>query len=156
MRKETYLTREGYEKLKAELEYLKTTRRREVSKALEEARALGDISENAEYDAAKQEQALLEARIAELEQKLGNARILDTSALPSDRVCIGVKVTLEDEEGKRHVYQLVAPEEADVAQGKLSTLSPLGRGLMGKSPGEEALVETPRGERRFRIVSVER
>jgi len=156
MANETYLTKEGYDKLKAELGYLKGTKRKKVARALEEARALGDLSENAEYDAAKQEQSLLEARVAELELKLGNARILDTTDLPSDRVCVGVTVTLQDEDGGRHTYRLVVPDEADIAEGKVSTLSPLGKGLMGKREGEGAVVLSPSGERRFTVISIER
>jgi len=155
--KVTYLTREGYEKLKQELEYLKSVKRLEVARALEEARAKGDLSENAEYDAAKQERELVEARIAELERKLAFVRIIDDENIPDDKVYIGATVYLEDlDKGEELYYTLVSPEEADFKQRKISTTSPVGKALLGKGVGDEVEIQVPAGVLRYRIVKIER
>ena len=127
----THLTPEGYEKLRKELEYLKTVKRRELSKAIGEARAHGDISENAEYDAAKDAQGLNEKRISELDAKLASAQILDNAAISKDEVLIGATVKLKDLDTKEEiVYTIVAEEEADYEQNKISIQSPVGTGLL--------------------------
>ncbi len=132
MSQEVYLTRAGFEKLMGELERLKTVERRRISKAIGEARLQGDISENAEYDAAKDAQGHCEARIVELEMKLSNVRIIEDQNIPSDRVYIGAIVTLQDTaSGEECKYMLVSPEESDYEHNKLSIFSPVGQGLMG-------------------------
>ena len=154
---EVYLSRAGYEKLREELEYLKNTKRREISKAIGEARAQGDLSENAEYDAAKDEQAHCEARIAELEGKLSEVRIIEDMDIPSDKVYIGAIVTLNDlDSGETIQYMMVSPEEADYEENKLSILSPIGKGLMGKAQDEEIEVQVPAGTLHYKIVKIER
>jgi len=154
---EVYLSRNGYEKLREELEYLKSTKRREISKAIGEARLQGDLSENAEYDAAKEAQGHCEARIAELEGKLANVRIIEDMDIPADKVYIGAIVTLEDlDSGESLQYTMVSPEEADYETGKLSMMSPVGKGLMGKSEGQEIEVQVPAGTLRYKILKIER
>src|SRR3989339_2270036 len=128
---EVYLTREGYEKLKQELEYLETTKRREIAKALAHARSLGDLKENAEYDAAKNEQAHCEKKIAELKDKLSRARIIDPKQIPKNQVFIGAKVLLKDLDTDEELeYMLVSQEEADYEAGKISIESPVGKSLL--------------------------
>ncbi|MHC1590880.1 MAG: transcription elongation factor GreA [Candidatus Helarchaeales archaeon] len=154
---EVYLSREGYEKLRKELEYLKKTKRREISKAIGEARAQGDLSENAEYDAAKDEQGYCEARIAELGGKLSEVRIVEDLDIPSDKVYIGAIVTLNDlDSGETLQYTMVSPEEADYDTNKLSILSPIGKGLMGNPPDVEVEVQVPAGVLHYKIVKIER
>lgn len=154
---EVYLSREGYERLRQELEYLKNTKRREISKAIGEARAQGDLSENAEYDAAKEAQGHCEAQIAELEGKLSNVRIIEDMDIPSDKVYIGANVSLKDlDSGEEICYTMVSPEEADYETNKLSILSPIGKGLMGKAQGEEVDVQVPAGTLRYKIEKIER
>ena len=157
MAQEVYLTRIGYEKLCNELESLKTTERRKISKAIAEARAQGDISENAEYDAAKDAQAHCEARIAELELKLANVRIIENENIPDDKVFIGATVTLRDLENKEEVkYTMVSSEEANYEENKLSIFSPVGKGLMGHRAGEEITIKVPAGTLRYKILKIER
>ncbi len=154
---EIYLTRGGFEKLRKELEYLKNTKRREISKAIGEARLQGDLSENAEYDAAKEAQGHCEARIAELEGKLSNVRIIEDLNIPSDKVYIGARVTLLDVKSSNEAqYMLVSPEEADFEANKLSMLSPIGKGLMGKAVGQEVELEVPAGKLKYKILKIER
>jgi transcription elongation factor GreA len=154
---EVYLSREGYEKLREELEYLKTTKRREISKAIGEARLQGDLSENAEYDAAKEAQGHCEARIAELEGKLSNVRIIEDLNIPSDKVYIGAIVTLQDlDSGETLKYTMVSPEEADYESNKLSIMSPVGKGLLGKSEGQDVDVQVPAGTLRYKVLKIER
>ncbi|MEW5894228.1 MAG: transcription elongation factor GreA [Candidatus Omnitrophota bacterium] len=154
---EVYLSREGYEKLREELEYMKNTKRREIAKAIAEARSQGDLSENAEYDAAKDAQAHCEARIAELESRLSNVRIIEDMNIPADKVYIGAIVTLLDfENGEEIKYSMVSPEEADYDQNKISILSPIGKGLMGKAQNEEVEVKVPAGILRYKIMKIER
>lgn len=150
-----YLTKEGYEKLKAELDELKTTGRKEVAQAIAEAREKGDLSENAEYDAAKDAQGLLELKINELEKTLANARLVDASQLDSSKVTVLSKVKIKNKKsGKQMTYQLVSESEADLKAKKISVSSPMGQGLLGKAVGDTAVVETPRGNIEFEIVDI--
>ena len=154
---EIYLSRAGYEKLRQELEYLKNTKRREISKAIGEARAQGDLSENAEYDAAKEAQGYCEAHISELQGKLSDVRIIEDMDIPADKVYIGAIVSLKDlDSGEEIQYTLVSPEEADYETNKLSILSPVGKGLMGKAQGEEVDVQVPAGALKYKIEKIER
>lgn len=150
-----YLTREGYDKLKAELEEMKTTGRKEVARAIAEAREKGDLSENAEYDAAKDAQGMLEMRINDLEKVLANSRILDESQLDASKVTVLANVTIKNiKTGKQLKYKLVSESEADLKAKKISVSSPMGQGLLGKAIGEVAVVETPRGNLEFEIVDI--
>ncbi len=154
---DVYLTKEGYQRLMEELEFLKTVKRRELSKAVGEARAHGDISENAEYDAAKEAQALNERRIAELEEKLSRGRILDDENIPKDEVLIGATVKLKDLSTEEELeYTLVSELEADYAQGKISISSPVGQGLLGRKENEIAEIKTPAGTLRYKILKISR
>lgn len=154
---DVYLTREGYEKLMHDLEVLKTTRRRELSKAIGEARAHGDISENAEYDAAKDAQGMNEKRIAELEIKLSQARIIENEKMSSDEVLIGAKVLLKDLDTQEELeYMFVSEEEADYAQNKISLSSPVGKGLLGHKLGETVEVKIPAGVLKYKILKISR
>jgi transcription elongation factor GreA len=156
MPKDVILTPEGFEKLKAELEELTTVKRREVAERIKDAREYGDISENSEYDDAKNEQAMLEARIAALEEKLRNATIVDAKELSTDRVQVGTAVKVKDESGKSVTYVIVGSTEANPAERKLSNESPVGRALLGRSKGEEVSVQLPNGaERRLTIEDIE-
>ncbi|TNE51662.1 MAG: transcription elongation factor GreA [Bacteroidetes bacterium] len=151
----TYLTKNGYDKLKAELEELKTTGRQEAARAIAEARAQGDLSENAEYDAAKDAQGMLEMKISELETVLSNARILDESQLDSSQVAILSNVTIKNKKtGKEITYKLVSETEADTRERKISVSSPIGAGLLGKKKGEFAKIETPGGVLEFEVVDI--
>lgn len=150
-----YLTREGYHRLKAELEEMKTNGREDMAKAIAEAREKGDLSENAEYDAAKDAQGMLELRINELEMALSNARILDESQLDSSKVTVLANVTIKNKKtGKQMKYKLVSESEADLKARRISVSSPMGKGLLGKSVGDLAIVETPRGNLEFEIVDI--
>jgi len=155
--KEVYLTAAGHRKLLEELEHLKTVKRRQLSKAIGEARAHGDISENAEYDAAKDAQGLNEKRIAELEEKLAHARILDDTAMPKDEVLIGAKVKLKDlNTDEEFEYTLVAAEEADYESGKISVQSPIGSGLLNHRLEEIVTIKVPAGTIRYKIIKIDR
>lgn len=154
---EIYLTQGGYEKLVEELKFLKTVRRRELSKEVGEARAHGDISENAEYDAAKEALALNEKRIAELEDRLSRARILDNLDLPKDTVTIGAKVMVKDlDSGEELEYMLVSGMEADPKQNKISVSSPIGRGLMLHKVDDTVEIKVPAGVLRYKILEISR
>ncbi|HID97640.1 MAG TPA: transcription elongation factor GreA [Thermodesulfobacteriaceae bacterium] len=149
------ITREGYEKLKAELEQLEKVERHKVIKAIEVARAHGDLSENAEYHAAKEKQGQIEARIQYLHGKLAAAEIIDCKDQDSDRVIFGVHVKLENiDTGDEVTYQLVGPDESDIKQGKISIRSPLGKALLGKYEGDEIEVNTPAGLRTYEILEI--
>lgn len=151
----SYYTREGLEKLKAELAHLKTKGRAEMARQIAEARDKGDLSENAEYDAAKDAQGHLEAKIAQLEETMANARLLDESRVDTDAVSILSKVTIRNRKNNMQVtYTLVSEEEADLKSGKISTLSPIGKGLLGKKRGEVASIKTPAGEMEFEILDI--
>ncbi len=150
------MTQAGYDKLKNELEELKTNGRQQAAKAIAEAREKGDLSENAEYDAAKDAQGMLELKINELEKALATARILDTSQMDTSKVNILCTVTIKNIKiGKELTYQIVSEAEADLKAKKISSSSPIGQGLMGKSVGEIAKVQTPAGEMSFEIISIE-
>jgi len=155
MPKDVILTPEGLANLKSELEELTTRRRREVAQRIKEAREFGDISENAEYDDAKNEQAMLEARIAQLEEKLRSATVIDASSISNDVVGVGSIVHVKDEGGKSTKYTIVGSAEASPAEMKLSNESPVGKALMGRKRGEEVVISTPRGERRLKITKID-
>jgi len=153
----THLTPEGYEKLRKELERMKTTKRRELSKAIGEARAHGDISENAEYDAAKEAQGLNEKRIAELEAKLAAAQIIDDAQMSRDEVLIGATVKLKDaSSGEELEYKIVAEEEADFDTNRISIQSPVGSALVGHKKGETVEIRVPRGVLKYKILKITR
>jgi len=152
----SYYTKEGLEKLKGELSHLKSKGRADISRQIAEARDKGDLSENAEYDAAKDAQGHLEARIAQLEELVGNARLIDESKLDTSSVSILSRVTIKNKKnGASFTYTLVSEEEADLKQSKISTQSPIGKGLLGKKKGDHALIKTPAGEIEFEIVNIE-
>ncbi|MEW6292193.1 MAG: transcription elongation factor GreA [Pseudomonadota bacterium] len=150
------ITLRGAEQLREELKRLKTVERPAVVAAIAEARSHGDLSENAEYDAAKERQGFVEGRIAEVEGKLGNAQIIDPRALDADgRVVFGATVELEDmDEGQTVTYQIVGDDEADIKQNKISLNSPVARALIGKFAGDVAEVQTPGGRREYEILDV--
>jgi transcription elongation factor GreA len=152
-----HLTQEGYDRLNKELHHLATVKRREIAEALEVARAKGDLRENAEYDAAKNEQAHLEKRIHDLQEKLAHAKILDHNAISSDKVYLGAHVTLMDENRKTEIrYMIVSKEEADLKTGKISSESPIGRALIGKSVGDKVEVTIPAGTLKYKVLKIER
>jgi transcription elongation factor GreA len=157
MSHDIFLTQQGYEKLKNELDLLKTVKRREIAKALEKARSMGDLSENAEYDAAKDAQAHLEKRIRELEDKLSRARIIEHEDIPKDKVYIGAKVGLRDEDTEEELeYCLVSPPEADYLLGKISIESPIGKALLGLKVDEVVEIKVPAGILKYKILSIRR
>ena len=154
---EIYLTKSGYQKLMEELETLKTVKRRKLSKAIGEARAHGDISENAEYDSAKEAQGLNEKHISELEAKLAGARIIEDQDMPSDQVLIGANVRLKDlDSGEELEYTLVAGAEADYTQNKISVSSPVGAALMEHKENDEVEIKVPAGTLRYKILKISR
>lgn len=145
----------GNQKLRDELEQLERVERHAVVKAIEVARAHGDLKENAEYHAAKERQGMIEGRIMELKDKLGRAEVIDCSKVSTDRAVFGTVVTLMDMDTDEEItYQLLGPEEADVKQGSISVLSPLGRSILSKEPGDEVVAKTPGGVREFEIVEI--
>jgi transcription elongation factor GreA len=146
----------GAEKLRAELHHLKTVERPAVIQAIAEARAQGDLSENAEYDAAKEKQGFIEGRIAELEGKLSHAQIIDPALLDADgRIVFGATVELEDaESGEAVTYQIVGDDEADIKAGKISVSSPIARALIGKHAGDSVDVQAPGGVRQYEVLDV--
>jgi transcription elongation factor GreA len=150
------LTVTGAEKLRAELHQLKTVDRPRVIAAIQEARSHGDLSENAEYDAAKERQSFIEGRIAEVEGKLANAEIIDPAHIDADGRCVfGATVELEDSDsGEVVTYQIVGEDEADIKSGKISITSPIARALIGKSSGDTAEVQAPGGVRSYEILDV--
>ena len=154
--KEVILTPEGHKKLKAEIEHLSTTKRREVAERIKEAREFGDISENSEYDDAKNEQGLLERRIGELQRRVRNAKVVDPSEAEEDAVDLGTTVTLRlVGKGQERTFQIVGANESDPTSGKLSHASPVGRAVLKKKVGEKVMVSTPRGATEYEIVNVE-
>lgn len=151
----SYMTQEGYDKLKGELDYLKTDARREASAAIAEAREKGDLSENAEYDAAKDAQGLLEAKINELEKAMSNARIISTDDIDTSKVTILAKVKIKNvATSKEFEYKLVSETEASIREKKISINSPIGQGLLGKEIGDIAEVQTPKGTIKFEIMNI--
>jgi transcription elongation factor GreA len=153
--KEVILTPEGFEKLKHEIEHLSTQKRREVADRIRVAREFGDIAENSEYDDAKNEQALLEHRIATLEERLRSARVIDKREIRTDEVSIGSKVRLKDMETNKTVeYHIVGSAEANPAEQKLSNESPVGKAIIGHKKGETVEVTAPRGSLKFKIIDI--
>lgn len=150
------ITKRGYEQLKQELVHLKSVARPENIKAIEEARAHGDLSENAEFDAAKDRQGFLEGRIGELEFKLASADVIDPDSLPKDRAVFGCQVVLENiDTGEEVRYQLVGPEESSIEEGRISVSSPLGKAILGKEAGQEVVLQAPGGRRTYELVEIE-
>ncbi len=152
-----YLSREGYEKLDTELKDLKTRGRKEIAQDIAEARAKGDLSENAEYDAAKEAQGMLEKRISELENALANARILDEKDIKTDKAYLLSTVTILNHKMDKEVqYTLVSPDEADFKKKKISIKSPIGKAILGSEPGDIKEVEVPAGTMKLEIKKIER
>ncbi len=153
----TYYSKEGLEKLKEELHQLKTEGRANIAKAIAEARDKGDLSENAEYDAAKEAQGLHESKIAKLEEVLSNARLIDESKLDTSKVLALSIVKIKNiKNGATMTYQLVSETEADLKSGKISVKSPIAQGLLGKSVGEKAAIAVPAGSMEFEILEISR
>jgi transcription elongation factor GreA len=151
----SYMTPEGYEKLKSELEVLKTKGREDVAKAIAEAREKGDLSENAEYDAAKNAQGMLELKINDMEKVFATARIIDESQLDTSKVTVLTNVTIMNMNNKAEVtYKLVAEAEANLKEKKISVSSPIGQGLLGKAVGDTAQIQTPAGLINFKIIKI--
>jgi transcription elongation factor GreA len=152
-----YLTPEGHEKMKAELKRLKTVDRPNIIAEISRARDLGDLSENAEYHAAKERQVILERKIGELEDKLSRAKMIDMDAVDSDRAFLLSFVRVRDKRtGEEIRYQLVSPDEADFDEDRISVHSPVGKGLLGKGKGEEVRIKVPAGELIYEILDIER
>ncbi len=150
------MTTRGAEALRKELHYLKGEKRKQIIAAIEEARAHGDLSENAEYHAAKEEQGLNEGRIALLEDKLARAQVIDPASIDSDKVVFGATVTLLDLETDNEItYQIVGVDEADIKENKVSITSPIARALIGHEEGDEVRVQAPGGAREYEIVTIE-
>lgn len=155
--KETLLTLSGLKKLEEELEYLKSVKRREVAERLKQAIEFGDLSENSEYEDAKNEQAFIEGRILTLEKKLRNARVIDASEVPGDVVSLGSRVTLKDlDAGEELQYEIVGSMEADPAENRISNESPVGRAILGHRIGEIINIQVPAGTLRYQIVNITR
>lgn len=149
------ITKEGFDKLRDELKRLKTVERRDVIEAIKDARSHGDLSENAEYDAAKEKQGFIEARIAELESKLSKMEIIDISSIKSEKVTFGAKVEIENlDSGDIKTYKIVGPDESDIKNNLISVLSPIARALIGKKVGDDAVVNTPSGEVEYEIINI--
>jgi len=153
--KENILTKEGYNALKKEIEDLSTRRRREVAERIKTAREFGDIAENAEYDSAKNEQAMLEARIAKLEERLASSRVIEKRDISKDVVSVGSTVRLRDVDARQTVeYRIVGSAEANPAELKLSNESPVGKAIIGHKKGETVEVTTPRGSLKYKILEI--
>ncbi len=149
------MTRQGYEALKKEFDHLKSVERPQIIKAIEAARAHGDLSENAEYHAAKERQSFIEGRVNELGYKINHAEIIDTDHLPKDQVIFGSTVLLENIDTEETVeYQLVGVDESDIEKGRISYSSPLGRALLGKKPGDSVVLNAPGGKRHYDLVDI--
>ncbi|MDY6832052.1 MAG: transcription elongation factor GreA [Thermodesulfobacteriota bacterium] len=149
------ITRQGYEKLNQELSRLKTVERPANIRAIEEARAHGDLSENAEFHAAKEKQGFIEGRINELEHKLASANIIDPSTLTRDRAVFGCTIRLESiDTGDEVEYQLVGPDESNIDNGLISVTSPLGKAILGKVPGDEVVLQAPGGKRSYELIEI--
>jgi len=157
MSKVSYYTAEGLKKLREELDQLRDVERPKASLAIAEARDKGDLSENAEYDAAKEAQGMLEMRIAKLEEVVSNARLIDESILDTSKVLVHSKVKIKNQlNGVEMKYKLVAQSEADLKSGKISVDSPIGKGLLGKEVGEIAEIQVPNGVMKFEILEISR
>ncbi len=149
------ITKSGFEALKNELTHLKAVARPQIIKAIEEARAHGDLSENAEYEAAKDRQSFIEGRISELEFKLSHADVIDPANLPKDKAVFGSHVVLENiDTGDGVVYQLVGPDESNIDAGRISVSSPLGKAIIGKKPGDEVVLQAPGGRRNYELLEI--
>jgi transcription elongation factor GreA len=149
------ITREGYEALKKELEYLKKVERPKNIKAIEEARSHGDLTENAEFEAAKDRQAFIDNRLGELDYKLSRSDIIDSRTLQNDRAVFACHVVLENTDtGESVTYQLVGPDEANIEKGRISVHSPLGKAIIGKKPGDEIVLQAPGGKRYYELVEI--
>ena len=152
-----YLTRAGQQKMVEDLERLKNVERRRISRAIEEARLQGDISENAEYDAAKEAQAHCEARIAELGSKIPNIQVIEDQDIPADKIYIGAFASIKDLDTEEEItYQMVSPEEASFEENRLSIFSPVGSGLMGHAEGEDVEISVPAGTLRYKVLKIAR
>ncbi len=150
-----YFTEQGLKKLKDELHLLKTKGRADIAKQIAEARDKGDLSENAEYDAAKDAQGLHELKISKLEESLSNARVIDESEINTDKVSILSKVKILNQTLNREFeYTIVSEEESDLKEGKISVQSPIGKGLLGKKKGEDVIIDVPSGELKFKILDI--
>lgn len=155
--REIILTPEGFQRLKEEIEYLSSVKRDEVAERIRASRDFGDISENSEYDDAKNEQALLEARIYALEERLRGAIVIDSDAVTTDAVGVGTKVTLQDmKRGDVVQYSIVGSSEADPSAHKLSNESPVGRAIIGHKPGDKITVTVPQGAKKFKVLAIEK
>lgn len=149
------ITPQGYEALKKELTHLMSVERPNVIKAIEEARSHGDLSENAEFEAAKERQAFIECRVNELNYKLGNAQIINPETLPKDRAVFASRVLLSNTDtGEDVEYQLVGPDESDINEGRISVASPLGKAIIGRKPGDEIILQAPGGKRVYELVQI--
>ena len=149
------MTKRGAELLRAELHKLKTVERPATTQAIAEARGHGDLSENAEYEAAREKQGMIEARIRDIEAKLANAQIIDPKLLHAEGRCVfGATVEVQDQSGESAAWQIVGEDEADIKEGRISVSSPIARALIGKEPGESVEVQTPGGLKRYEIVDV--
>jgi transcription elongation factor GreA len=152
-----YISKKKYEELQQELKRLKSEERPAVLKAIKEAKALGDLSENAEYKTAKEKQKFLESRISELQRKLSNARILDESNFTTEKIVIGAKATLKNlDNDEKEVYILVSKEESNYKENKISVDSPIGSSLIGKKEGDKLLVRTPGGNKKYKVLKIEK
>ena len=148
-------TKDGFERMKKELERLKKVERPQNIKAIEEARAHGDLSENAEFEAAKEKQALIEAMINKLSYNIGNADVIHPDSLPKDKAVFGNYVLLENiETGDESKYQLVGPEESSIEEGRISVTSPLGKAMLGKKVGDEVVLNAPGGKRNYEVIEI--
>ena len=149
------MTREGYDKKKAELDYLQTTKMIEITKRIATAREMGDLSENAEYHAAREDQGILQAQINALKDQLGRAMFVDLNSLPKDAVVFGARVKVKDLDlDEEEVFELVGPGQEDYNENKILSTSPIGQGLMGKKPGEVAEIQVPMGTVRFEVLEI--
>ncbi len=155
MSTQNYMTQEGYDKLKAELDHLKTTGRQEVARAIAEAREKGDLSENAEYHAAKDAQGMLELKINEFEKKLMNVRIIDENDIDTSKVVMLTNVKILNHKiNKQMTFKIVSEAEADLKLNRISVTSPIGQGLLGRKVGDKAVIRTPGGEMIFEILEI--
>ena len=149
------MTKRGADLLREELQRLKTVERPSISQAIAEARSHGDLSENAEYDAARERQGFIEARISDIEAKLANAQVIDPKLLDAEGRCVfGATVELEDDDGEKATWQIVGEDEADIKAGRISVTSPIGRALIGKYAGDSVEVQTPGGLKRYELLDV--
>jgi transcription elongation factor GreA len=149
------MTKRGADLLREELQRLKTVERPSISQAIAEARSHGDLSENAEYDAARERQGFIEARIGDIEAKLANAQVIDPKLLDAEGRCVfGATVELEEDDGEKATWQIVGEDEADIKAGRISVTSPIGRALIGKYAGDSVEVQTPGGLKRYELLDV--